>query len=428
MARLDSGADEHLLTVSTAKSLNYETCRRRRGEATAVVFGNGTSAITDTVMELGPHEAHVLEDEDLHLDLISTNPFLSSGFILTMTKDGGSLRHPETGEVVKVYKEGPRWLVDLEDIRALRPGNCKKKLEYCLSDICQVNYTRSVCSALSQRQRVLDLHNRMGHAATEVKCTACGPDGAWTNSGLTQTQIRRVMRQEPCVVCWMAKKNKPPIEKASGDRKDVEPGEIISADIVGKINPPTRNGDCWFFLFADVATGYEHAYTAKTKDAFLIALQKTVAWYRAKGRNPRVLRTDAERVLTMGEVKNWLNKESIESEHSLPEAHYQNFVERYVQTTVKGVSAMLHGQRFLKAENWDLALLHHIDCRNQCPNFKCKSRSPAQVLTGKAANLSKKFLFSFGDLVLVRIPENHREWKFDLRNDIGINVGQPEAI
>jgi hypothetical protein len=38
-----------------------------------------------------------------------------------------------------------------------------------------------------------------------------------------------------------------------------------------------------------------------------------------------IIRTDAERILTLGEVKKYLIKK----------AHYQNFVERYVQATVK---------------------------------------------------------------------------------------------
>jgi hypothetical protein len=80
------------------------------------------------------------------------------------------------------------------------------------------------------------------------------------------------MRKEPCLVCVLAKRNAQPVPEASGDRRDtIAPGEIISADIVGKISPPTRNDHCWFFIFADVCTGYQHLYQAKTKDGFVRA-------------------------------------------------------------------------------------------------------------------------------------------------------------
>jgi Reverse transcriptase (RNA-dependent DNA polymerase) len=392
------------------------------------VFGNGTSALSDTIVRFGAFDAHMLSDEHLEEDLISTNPFLDSGYILSMSKDGGTLVHPETGETVKVYKEGPRWMVDLEDVAKLRVGPCKARLEAVLNGECLTSYARAVSISLSQRQRVIDLHNRMGHAAQEVMCKAVDPsEGAWSHSDLTPSQIRRVMKQEPCLVCWLAKRNKSPIPEASGDRRDtVLPGEILSSDIIGKINPPTRDGHCWFFLFADVATGYMHVYTAKSKDGYLSAIKSVIKWYRSKNLNPKIMRTDSERMLIMGDVGRYLEIEGITPEHSAPDAHYQNFVERYVQTVVKGTSAMLHGQRFLKANQWDKALYHLVDCKNHSPNSKCGNMSPSMTITGERTNVKKKFQYSFGDLVSVGLAQRERDWKFDLRHDIAIYVGQSD--
>ena len=41
--------------------------------------------------------------------------------------------------------------------------------------------------------------------------------------------------------------------------------------------------------------------------------------------------------------------------------------------------------------------------------------------------LKKTFQFVFGDLVAVHMPKEKRTWKFDLRWDVGIYVGQPES-
>ena len=41
--------------------------------------------------------------------------------------------------------------------------------------------------------------------------------------------------------------------------------------------------------------------------------------------------------------------------------------------------------------------------------------------------MTKSFQFAFGDLVAVHITKERRQWKFDLRWDVGIFIGQPEA-
>ena len=54
-------------------------------------------------------------------------------------------------------------------------------------------------------------------------------------------------------------------------------------------------------------------------------------------------------------------------------------------------------------------------------------KSPYEILTGRRVNLNKSFQFAFGDLVAVHITKERRHWKFDLRWDVGIYIGQPEA-
>ena len=48
------------------------------------------------------------------------------------------------------------------------------------------------------------------------------------------------------------------------------------------------------------------------------------------------------------------------------------------------------------------------------------------MITGRKTNLQKAFRFTFGDLVAIHLPKETRKWKFDLRWDVGIYVGQPE--
>jgi hypothetical protein len=132
------------------------------------------------------------------------------------------------------------------------------------------------------------------------------------------------------------------------------------------------------------------------------ALGDATQWYRGKRREPKILQTDSERVFIEGEVEDFLVQEKMDSS---PYYHFQNLVERYTQTTNKGVSAFIQGQQFFKANHWDHTLFHFIDCRDS-RKWKCKGKSPHQVLTRMSFNVGTKFHFAFGYFVVVRIPDD----------------------
>ena len=135
----------------------------------------------------------------------------------------------------------------------------------------------------------------------------------------------------------------------------------------------------------------------------------------------------SELVLNSASMKQSMIDRGIIHQLSTPYRHFQNSVEREVQTYIKGVSLLLHSQQWLQANQWDLAVHHFADVRNHTPNVHHAFKSPDHRVNGKATNLSKQFQFAFGDLVAVGIPKELRDWKFDLRNDIGIYVGQPRV-
>jgi hypothetical protein len=115
-------------------------------------------------------------------------------------------------------------------------------------------------------------------------------------------------------------------------------------------------------------------------------------------------------------------------ENSAPYRQFQNSVEREVQTIEKAMAAVLHSQPLLGADAWDLAMHYVSDRKNNVPNVHHRYKSPNQMCTGKRTDLSRQYQFAFGDLVAVGIPKELREWKFDLRNDLGIYVGQPDGM
>jgi hypothetical protein len=201
-------------------------------------------------------------------------------------------------------------------------------------------------------------------------CTAIN-FGAWKNVKVTAEQVHRVMKQNPCLPCLLVKKNKPATANPEkNDLNELKIGELLSGDIIGKIQPATRNGDVYFYLFVDKRSGYMRAYTSKTEDGFVTALENTITYFEDFGHKVKAFRSDSEQIMKWGPVKQLLESKGIQPQHSLPYAHYQNLAERYVQTIVKAVSTNLHGQSLLKANLWDYALFHVVNCKNSTPNSK----------------------------------------------------------
>jgi hypothetical protein len=146
--------------------------------------------------------------------------------------------------------------------------------------------------------------------------------------------------------------------------KELKIGELLIGDIIGKIQPAPRDGDVFFHLFVDKRSGYMKAYMSKTKDSFVTALQDTIAHFENFGHKVKAFRSDSEKIMKWGPVKQLLKCKGIQPQHSLPYAHYQNLVERYVQTIMKAVSTVIHTQSLLKAHLWDYALFYVVNCRN----------------------------------------------------------------
>ena len=117
------------------------------------------------------------------------------------------------------------------------------------------------------------------------------------------------MKRNPCLICLLAKRQRPPVSNPSGDRKDMKPGDCVSGDIV-PIHPPAHDGSTMFFLFADIATGYMMAFTAKAKNAFLTAFIEVVKTMKKYGKEVKIFRSDSETVLVDGDMGKYLEENS----------------------------------------------------------------------------------------------------------------------
>jgi len=262
----------------------------------------------------------------------------------------------------------------------------------------------------------------MGHAPVNVMVSALR-NRSWLHTDISADQIRKIFTERPCVICTLAKKNRPTIPTSVSDPKDHPIGNLISGDIIGPISPSNREGHKYFFLFVDRRTSYYHAYTSATKDGFITALSDVYEFYKKYGHKINIFRSDSENILVHGDVERFLSAQAVDQQYSLPYAHHQNLVERHVQTVTKAVSTAMHDQVLLGASFWDYALFHVINLKNNTPNIKTNGKTPMTMVTKQSAvDLRRRFLFPFGAPVAVRIPE--RTWKFDIRNELGIYLGE----
>jgi hypothetical protein len=287
----------------------------------------------------------------------------------------------------------------------------------------------SVTIARTTEDRVLELHENMGHASSEPMCEAVyhktwmlDPDKV-----VTCSEIRKVLKKTKCIDCILAKRNLDP-PRVLQDRTVYTPGAVLSSDIVGPISPQTMQGHIYFFIFKDMSTGMVHVPTGKTKDEYTSALTEVISWYKQRKWVPTILRSDNDSVIDGQATQAVMAHNGLRSEHSAPYRHFQNGAERDVQTLEKKVAVLLHSQPLLEATHWNLALYHAAKCMNHTPNKKTAGKSPYHILTGEATDLRRTFRFKFGDLVAVGIPLELQSWKFDLKNDLGIYISQPEGM
>jgi hypothetical protein len=108
-------------------------------------------------------------------------------------------------------------------------------------------------------------------------------------------------------------------------------------------------------------TGKNHAFPSDTKTDFPAYLRFPVSWYENYGWTPRILRRNIENVLKSEEIVRYLDAKHIRIQNSAPYSHWQQSVERDIQTIAKGTSCLLHDQEFLNATYWDHSMVHFVD-------------------------------------------------------------------
>ena len=144
---------------------------------------------------------------------------------------------------------------------------------------------------------------------------------------------------EPCLK-GKHQKSKFPLYREKGKSK---PLELIHSDVCGKLSSKSLGGAEYFVTFIDDKTRYVWAYAIKRKsDVFKRFCEWKTEVEKSLGQNVKILRSDNGGEFTSGEFEDYLKKEGIKHQFTIPKCPQQNGVaERFNRTLVEMVRSML---------------------------------------------------------------------------------------
>ena len=305
------------------------------------------------------------------------------------------------------------------------------------------------------------LHQRCGHRPADVMCAmVTGTTPLWKNTNVTADEIKKVFSHEPCLLCVLSKKRKEGAAKwmtthspkwtkhmkqkylrhldsqaqiTKQEEEDMTrymPGECISCDNVGPVTPKSVDGYVCFFLFRDTCSRRLHAFPVRhaDEDTYIDCLYRVLQYYANRGYNTKIIRTDYFSTFTSAAAKEYYLRNNIEHQSSTAYKHWQNAVERDVQTIICNVSAVLHGTELIRADSWSKALVHWASLWNDTPLSAKRTAPNAIILPGHTIDGKYQYRFAFGDVLCYSLEKGERKWKFDLKNEVGFYFGEERGM
>jgi hypothetical protein len=246
-------------------------------------------------------------------------------------------------------------------------------------------------------ERVMRLHERMGHPPQDIMCIAVSSETpTWQHTEIDVAVIQCTFGKQQCLWCILCKRNlEPPISKQTSLQvankipqadeqytSKYQPGECLSFDDNGPVNPADYHDCHYWLLVKDVATGMKFAYISKgaiTSAFFLKSFEEIRCYFKRFGKVVTTARGDYAKKFLSEEVIQYYQQHNIESQSSAPYQHYQNSVERDVQSMIKKTSTLLHAQPWLSTRMWSAALLHAVDLDCDTPRIST-GISPRQIV------------------------------------------------
>lgn len=419
----DSGATRTLLTEEAAQP--YQSVEFNPREEMEVVYGGGARGSITAAVQLGEVEALVVPG--VQENLVALSDFTDRGSTVVLSDVGGVVSNSVNDKQIVLKKDFGTWRLRLSDIA-----------NYDHKDVRQSTTAFRTSTPKSKAERYIALHERLCHQSPKVLARMLDEeDPVCIRGGINSEEILQIGNKYTCVICELAKRRAKSVafnlkdpEGFNGgiNSKTAVPGQIISLDPVGPISPKSVGGFTLMWCVYDAGSSYQWVFFSTSKQASIVVeiLRLVVADLLFFEKRLRIVRSDAEEIFNSREVQLFLDEQGIKHQYSVPYEHHQNRVERLIQHNVRGISTLMHSQKWLPASFWEYAAKHFVKVARYIPTKKTGSSTPSRLMGAGDLDLSVQFPFTFGDFVAVRIPSVDANWKFDLRRDLGIYLGDAD--
>jgi hypothetical protein len=250
--------------------------------------------------------------------------------------------------------------------------------------------------------------------------------GAWPGVQVTAAEVTKVFNSKECITCLLSRAHRLHRTVGTGDRPPYI-GHSVSCDYV-PVSIVARGGFNGYYLFRELMVGYVFAVLVPVKTDFFKSVESLRVLLLQHGHIIRCLYVDAGTVENARATKKKLNAIGITIAAAPPECQNQNPVERTQQTIANAVTACLCDQSALDNSHWGLALLHCVATCNTIPNVLSEEVSPMYAVTGYHPDLTRQFLFPFGQpVVCVQLNQEREKFRFSPTGEFGYAVGTSDT-
>ena len=184
--------------------------------------------------------------------------------------------------------------------------------------------------------------------------------------------------------------------------------QIIHSDLAGPMKDRSIQGSLYFATFIDDHSRHAVVYCIRSKDQFVVALRKFIAWAENQtSKKLRVLHSDRGGEYIAASVKSILDEKGIEHRPTMPGSPQQNGkAERFNCTIVDKAMAMLHASG-LSQGFWEYAISAAVHIYNQSPTRSLKWRTPHEIWNaGHVPDVS--YFRIFGCKAYMHVPADKR--------------------
>ena len=236
-------------------------------------------------------------------------------------------------------------------------------------------------------------------------------------NGLDYDVTKDIKFCEPCVD---GKHHRSSIPKF-GSRRATKLLEIVHSDVCGRLEAKSLSGAEYFVTFIDDKSRYVWIYILKNKsEVFKKILEWKCMVEKSRGEKIKTLRADNGGECTLKKFEDYLKKNGIRHERTVPKTPEQNGVaERRNRRLRETVRAMLSDSKLPK-KFWAEALSTASYVRNRSPTTAVKVMTLYEMWKGYKPNVNH--LRIFGCSAYAHIPKDERS-KMDPKAKKSIFLG-----